>query len=210
MRWDWSNNFAWNSRNLDGWMGGWKATLVTSNNTQYLMYSVQFVVNNTTSLSKTYCHVRVILPSCHSIRPLVCFSVPSSERPPSAISSFAWFHLNAAWILKMWSNVKSSISPLLLDLTELCLCCQTCAELTHLHSLSCSHCSTEADKVLHHPDLGRTAGSMGCNRVWGAGGGTGTLLRAWPDTSPFRSITFPLSVLEPPSPFVAFFLLRPI
>lgn len=119
-------------------------------------------------------------------------------------------HLNAAWILKMWSNVKSSISLLLLDRTELCLCCQTCAELTHLHSLSCSHCSTEADKVLHHPDLGRTAGSMGCNRVWGAAGGTGTLLRAWPDTSPFRSITFPLSVLEPPSPFVAFFLLRPI
>lgn len=63
-----------------------------------------------------------------------------------------------------------------------------------------------ADKVLHHPDLGRTAGSMGCNRVWSVGEGAGTLSRAWPDTSPFRSITFPLSVLELPSAFVASFL----
>lgn len=48
---------------------------------------------------------------------------------------------------------------------------QTCPELLvqprspHLFS----HCSTEADKLLHHPDLGRTAGSMGCNRAGGGG-----------------------------------------
>lgn len=69
---------------------------------------------------------------------------------------------------------------------------------------------TVADKVLHHPDLGRTAGSMGCNRVWSVGECAGTLSRAWPDTSPFRSITFPLSVLELPSAFVASFLPCPI
>lgn len=146
------------------------------------------------------------MPSCHSIKPLVCiYPIPSSTCPPSAISSFAWFHLNTAWILKVWSNVKSSISPLLLDLTELCLCCQTCAELTHLHSLSCSHCSTEADKVLHHPDLGRTAGSMGCNRVWGAGGAQVLCWEPGQTHLPLDQSHFPFLSLNLPLPLLLSF-----
>lgn len=82
--------------------------------------------------------------------------------------------------------------------------------LLHHSLLPFSRRCTVADKVLHHPDLGRTAGSMGCNRVWSVGENAGTLSRAWPDTSPFRSITFPLFVLELPSASVASFLPCPI
>lgn len=82
--------------------------------------------------------------------------------------------------------------------------------LLHHSPLSLPRHGTVVDKVLHHPDLGRTAGSMGCNRVWSVGEGAGTLSRAWPDTSPFRSITFPLFVLELPSAFTSSSLPCPI
>lgn len=167
----------------------------------------------------TYCQISS--PSCHSVGTHVCFSpilsVLHLPSPPVCLmaSECGINTTSVVLIQKLRTPRRPFRRPLLDD--PVCLCNQTHAEPPSpflLHStapfFSFPQRGTAADKVLHHPDLGRTAGSMGCNRVWSVGEGAGTLSRAWPDTSPFRSITFPLSVLELPSAFVASFLPCPI
>lgn len=87
-------------------------------------------------------------------------------------------------------------------ISSLTLWCTVGGKIGELASFPFVLAAQKQDKVLHHPDLVRTVGSMGWKRVswWDSSGVCvwGELgLRAWPDTFPFRSITCPLSVLEP-------------